>query len=170
MQLHGNITINGRKYHKGEQVPWYSVYPLFLIHIAVFGLAGFFMAYTSDGPHLAFVYMHGGIACLSYLVFYATIFGIDRVKWMFINAGLGLFGIYAQIDLILSLFGSRAADYSAATHAIPFFYYVLYTFLLHQLLLDATGARNNAGRRRVVNALYIVGSILIYGTIWIWLG
>jgi hypothetical protein len=167
MELQTDITINGRHYRKGAQVPWYWIYPFFMLHMAIFGLSGFFMAYADNGPELEFLYMHGGIACLVYVVFYVALFGIDRVKWMFINAGLGLFGIYAQIDLLLSLFGKRAGDFSTAVHTIPFLYYVLYTFLLHQLLLDATRSRNNAQRRRMVDALYIGGSILVYGSIWL---
>ncbi len=167
MELQADITINGKTYRKGDQVPWYTIYPFFMVHMAMFGMSGFFMAYATDGPDLLFLYMHGGIACLVYLVFYIAIFGIDRVRWMFINAGLGLFGIYAQIDLLLSWFGLRASDYSVAVHAIPFLYYVLYTFLLHQFLLDATHSRSNARRRQMVDSLYIGGSILVYGVIWL---
>jgi hypothetical protein len=167
MELQTDITVNGRVYRQGDQVPWYAIYPFFMVHMAMFGLSGFFMAYADDGPGLLFLYLHGGFACLVYLVFYVAIFGVDRVKWMFINAGLGLFGIYAQIDLLLSLFGKRADDFPASVHAIPFLYYVLYTFLLHQLLLDATRSRSDARRRRLVDALYIGGSILVYGSIWL---
>ncbi|MEE4331147.1 MAG: hypothetical protein V2J10_09775 [Wenzhouxiangella sp.] len=94
MRLRSDITINGKKYHKGDFVPWYEVYPLFVIHIGIFGWSGFYMAYAGDGPPLAFLYMHGGFACLVYLLFYIAFFGVDQVRWMFINAFLGLFGIY----------------------------------------------------------------------------
>jgi len=167
MELQSSLTINGKRYEKGDQIPWYFIYPFFMVHMGAFGLSGFFMAYADDGPGLGFLYMHGGFACFVYLIFYFAIFGIDRVKWMFINSALGLFGIYAQIELILSWFGKNAADYSVAVHAIPFLYYVLYTFLLHQMLLDVTRARSNGQRRHVVNACYIIGSLLIYGAIWL---
>jgi len=166
MELQGGLTINGKKYAKGDFIAWYKVYPFFLLHIGMFGLSGFFMAYGSDGPGLWFLYLHGGFACLAYLVFYVTMFGVDRVRWMLINAGLGLFGIYAQIDWILSAFDKRAADYSPFVHAIPFLYYVLYTFLLHQMVLDIFRARSNPGRRRLIDSLYIVLSLFVYGLIW----
>ncbi|NKI34762.1 hypothetical protein HFP89_06245 [Wenzhouxiangella sp. XN79A] len=167
MELQGSITINGKKYEKGDTVPWYTIYPFFLLHVGAFGVSGFFMAYASDGPELGFLYLHGGFACLIYLVFYVTLFGVDRVRWMFINAALGLFGIYAQIDWILALFGKQAGDFSAAVHFIPFFYYVLYTFLLHQMVLDVFKARSDERKRQRIDLLYIVLSVVIYGAIWL---
>ncbi|OAB57822.1 hypothetical protein AY599_03905 [Leptolyngbya valderiana BDU 20041] len=166
MKLHSDLTINGKKYRKGETVPWYFVYPFFLVHMGGFGASGFFMAYMDDGPGLFFLFMHGGFACLVYVIFYLAIFGPDRVRWMFINATLGLFGIYAQIDLLLSWFGKQASDYSAITHAIPFFYYILYTFLIHQMVLDLTRSRDNSGRRQLMDALYIILSLGIYTALW----
>lgn len=166
MELQGSITINGKKYNKGDTIPWTSVYPFFLLHMGMFGGSGFFMAYADDGPPLFFLYLHGGFACLIYLLFYVTMFGVDRVRWMFINAALGLFGIYAQIDWILSFFGKHARDYSVFVHFIPFFYYVLYTFLLHQMVLDIFKARSDEQRRRRIDLAYIVVSVLVYGAIW----
>jgi hypothetical protein len=167
MELQSELTINGKKYAKGDQVPWYAIYPFFLVHMGMFGLSGFFMAYADKSPNVFFLFLHGGFACLIYLLFYTAIFGVDKVRWMFINAGLGLFGIYAQIDWILGLFGKRADDYSTIVHVIPFFYYILYTFLLYQMVLDVTKARSNPGRRQLVDAAYIVGSIVVYGSIWL---
>lgn len=166
MRLRSDITINGKKYRKGDFVPWYKVYPLFVIHIGIFGWSGFFMAYAGDSPPLAFLYMHGGFACLIYLLFYLAFFGVDRVRWMFINAFLGLFGIYAQIDWILSMFGKQASDFSAAVHFIPFLYYVLYTFLLHQMVIDIFNGRSDDRRRQVIDIAYIVLSVLVYIAIW----
>ena len=68
---------------------WF-IYLFFGIHMLMFGLSGFLMAYSSDGPGLGMVYMHGGIAILVYMVFYLTIFGRDEVQWMLINAGLAV--------------------------------------------------------------------------------
>lgn len=148
----------------GMRSKW--VYAFFAVHMLAFGLSGFFMAYADDKPDLSFLYMHGGFACFVYLIFYLAIFGVDEVKWMFINAALGLFGIYAQIDLILSAFGKRAADFPPSVHFIPFLYYVLYTFLLHQAFLDFTGARDKPRRKRIVEAVYVIGSLALYGTLW----
>ena len=88
------------------------------------------MAYSDNGPELSFLYLHGGFAIVIYTVFYIVFFGIDEIKWMFINAALGLLGIYAQIYLILSFFGRQASDDPASVHIVPFLYYILYTFLL----------------------------------------
>lgn len=167
MRLHSELTINGKKYPKGSEISPLMIYPFFLVHMLAFGGSGFFMAYSSDGPGLGFLYMHGGFAILVYLVFYLAMFGPDKVRWMFINAALGLFGIYAQIDWILARFGKSAADFSVAVHVVPFGYYILYTFLLHQFVLDLTGARDDERRKRRVDTAYVVGSLLVYGTIWV---
>ena len=161
------MKINGRLHRKGSTIAWYSIYPFFLVHMLMFGLSGFFMAYSSDGPGLGFLYMHGGLAIFVYTVFYISFFGVDEVKWMFINSLLGLLGIYAQIDLILSLFGKQASDFPASVHVIPFLYYILYTFLLYQMILDISGSRDNPERKKVVEGSYIVGSVLVYGVIYL---
>lgn len=166
MKVHSGISINGKNYPKGSFLKWYQVYPFFLIHMLMFGLSGFFMAYADDGPDVTFLYMHGGFAILVYVIFYFALFGVDQVRWMFINAALGLFGIYAQIDLILTLFGKSADQFPWYVHVVPFGYYVLYTFLLYQMVLDVSGARTSETRKKVVEGFYVVGSILIYTLIY----
>jgi len=167
MKLLTDMKINGKLHRKGTSIPWYSIYPFFLVHMLIFGFSGFFMAYSGDGPELSFLYMHGGLAIFVYTVFYISFFGVDEVKWMFINAGLGLLGIYAQIDIILSFFGKQAGDFSMLVHVIPFLYYILYTFLLYQMVIDVSGARGNPQKKKMVEGVYIVGSVLIYGAIYL---
>jgi hypothetical protein len=168
MKLKSALTINGKKFEAGDEVSPWAIYPFFMLHMGIFGLSGFLMCYGDpESPPLIFLYAHGGFAILIYLAFYFSIFGKEEVEWMFINAGLGLFGIYAEIKYILSWFGRNPADYSYTRQAIPFLYYILYTFLLRQALLDLTGSHDNPERKRVVEALYIVVSVLIYGAIYL---
>lgn len=162
MKLHSEMTINGKCYVKGSVIPWYTVYPFFLIHMLMFGASGFFMAYAKNGPPVAFLYAHGGFAILVYTVFYFAIFGRDEVKWMFINAGLGLLGIYTQIGWILSLFKKEIGDYPLHVHVIPFLYFVLYTFLLRQAVLDITHSRDDAPKKHRVEFHYVAISIAVY--------
>lgn len=166
MKVHSEIRINGKKYPRGSHLAWYMVYPFFLVHMLAFGLSGFFMAYSSDGPGVGFLYMHGGFAIIVYVIFYFALFGVDQVKWMFINAALGLFGIYAQINLILSIFGKRAEQFPWHVHVVPFLYYVLYTFLLYQMVLDVSGAHRSESRRKIVEGCYVVGSLGVYTLIY----
>ena len=166
MKLHSAIKINGRDYQAGDEVPWYSVYPFFLLHMMMFGGSGFLMAYGSPAPEVSFLYMHGGFAILVYTIFYLVIFGRDEVKWMFINAGLGLLAIYTQIGWLLSLFGKDTRSYPLSVHVIPFLYYVLYTFLLRQALLDIMGARENEDKAQKVDYGYIGVSIAISLTLY----
>ncbi len=150
------------------RIPW-MIYGFFGVHMLMFGLSGFLMAYGSDAPDLLFVYLHGGIAIFVYLAFYLTIFGRDAVGWMLLNAALGLMGIYAQIGWIVDLFGRDIHDFGWPVHVIPFLYYILYTFLLRQFLIDLTGSRDKPRRRAWFGWLYVVGSLLVYGAM-LWLG
>lgn len=162
MKLHGDITLNGRMYSKGTDVPWFRVYPFFLFHMLIFGASGFYIAYGVAHPPVLFLFMHGGFAITLYTVFYLVIFGRDEVKWMFINAGLGLLGIYSQIGWLLSLFGRKIGDYPFYVHVIPFLYFVLYTFLIRHAILDLTQSREDASRRKLVENLYIAVSAAVY--------
>jgi len=159
------MSINGKSYRKGDQLPWYRIYPFFMIHMLMFGGSGFLMAYGANDCPIAFLYVHGGFAILIYLVFYLSIFGRDAVKSMLINAALGLFGIYCQIDWILSLFGKSVGDYAIYVHVIPFLYYVLYTFLLHNAVLDITRARNDDKKRKRIEFAYVAISAAVYVTV-----
>ena len=100
MKLRTDMTINGKLHRKGEPVPIGFIYPFFLLHMGMFGLSGFVMAYASEDIDVAFLYMHGGLAIVVYLVFYLAIFGLDEVRWMFINSALGLFGLWVVGNVI----------------------------------------------------------------------
>lgn len=139
------------------------LYPFFLFHMLMFGGSGFLIAYGSADTDVFFLFLHGGIAITVYLVFYLSIFGRDQVQWMLINAALGILGIHAQVGWILARFGKRIDDYPWYVNVVPFLYYVLYTFLLRQLLLDLTRSRDNPLRRRRVEAAYVVVSLAVYG-------
>lgn len=162
MKLQGDITINNRTYAKGTEVPWYKIYPFFLFHMLIFGGSGFFMAYAVHHPPVLFLYLHGGIAIGIYTLFYLSIFGRDEVKWMFINAVLGLLGIYSQIGWLLSLFGKKIGDYPFYVHVIPFLYFVLYTFLLRHAVMDLTQSREDPEKKKFVENAYIAISVAVY--------
>jgi hypothetical protein len=160
MKLASGITINGRPYSAGEEVPGCFIYPFFLIHMLAFGLSGFVIAYAVDDP--LFLYMHGGIAITVYLVFYLAIFGLDEVKWMLINAGIGLFGIASQIDWILRQFGTGVGDYPPYVHVIPFMYWILYTFMIRHAVLDLMGVGDDDTRRSRAEWGYVGASLAFY--------
>ena len=167
MKLHGDITINGRAYSKGSNVPWYMIYPFFLFHMGMFGGSGFLLAYAASDVETQFLFLHGGIAILVYVVFYLVIFGKDEVKWMFGNALLGLYGIWCEVGWLLSLFGKQMSDFPWYRHVIPFTYYVLYAFLLRQMVLDLFRAREDPVRRRRVETVYVVVSLAVYTLIYL---
>lgn len=162
MKLQGTITINRKTFPKGTDVPWYKVYPFFLVHMFVFGASGFLLAYGTRHPPVPFLFLHGGFAISIYVVFYLKFFGRDEVKWMFINAGLGLFGIYSQIGWFLSLLGRRISDYPLYVNVIPFLYFVLYTFLIRHAVMDITNSREDPRRRNIVGYCYVAASVAFY--------
>lgn len=164
MKLHGDIKMNGKTYYRGMNIPWYMIYPFFMFHMLMFGGSGFAIAYGSD-TDVGFLFMHGGIAILVYVIFYFAIFGVEQVKWMFTNAALGFLGIYTEIDWILSCFDKHADDFAWYVHIVPFLYYVLYTFLLRQAVIDISRSRNNEQRMKYVNYTYVFLSLAIYLTL-----
>ena len=151
------VTINGRPLEKSNRA---AVYPFFLMHMGMFSISGFVMAYFAD-PGVAFLFMHGGFAIFVYTIFYHAIFGRDEGKWMFINAGLGIFGIYAQIGWLLGLFGKEISSYPLIVHIILFLYFVLYTFLIRQMFIDIIGARKHPERLSIANRWYVGVSLLV---------
>jgi hypothetical protein len=162
MKMQGEITINGKKYAKGGDVPWYMIYPFFMVHMLMFGGSGFLMAYADNPAPLPFLYLHGGFAILVYTAFYVALFGVDEVKWMFINAGLGVLGIYGQMGWLLAKFGKRIGDYSLSVQVVPFLYFVLYTFLIRHAILDLLGARDDDTKRKLVEYTYVGASVAGY--------
>ena len=161
MIVRGQISINGKSYEKGQHISPWKIYPFFLIHMAAFGGSGFVMAYFSPAP-LLFLYLHGGFAVLVYLIFYITIFGVDEVKWMLANALLGIFGLYSEIAILLSWAGKDIHSFPLQVHVIPFMYYVLYTFLLRQVILELTNSNGDKAKKHKVNVLYFLISISVY--------
>lgn len=166
MILQGDITINGKLHKKGSYISPWSVYPFFLFHMLIFGGSGFAMAYFTD-VSVGFLYMHGGLAILVYIAFYLTIFGRDEVKWMLINAALGIFGLYGEIGILLSFAGKSTSDFPWYVHVIPFMYYVLYTFLLRQAFIEITGSREDQRKANRVSYGYVLISLLIYGLFYL---
>jgi len=127
-----------------------------------FGGSGFILAYADVDTPLFLQYIMGSIAILAYTVFYLVVFGRDEVKWMFINAAIGMYGIYCEIGTLLSYFDRSIFDYPLAVHVIPFVYWVLYTFLIRQAILDATHSRDDEIKRKRVEYGYIATSMAIY--------
>ena len=146
----------------GSNLGGLVIYIFFLIHMLAFGGSGFAMAYFSESADLFFLYIHGGIAIFVYLQFYNALFGRDAVRWMVINALLGIFGIYSELRIFLDFFDKDITDYSIFVHAIPFTYYVLYTFLLYQTVLLLTNAAANPLRKLLVELTYIAISFGAY--------
>jgi hypothetical protein len=165
MKLHDYLTIGGKTYRKGESVPWFKIYPFFLIHMAIFGLPVFTGAYLPKAIVIESVigyHLFGSFAALVYVVFYEAMFGRDAVRWMFIDGALSSFGIYTVIGAWLTLIDRNIHDYPLYLHVLPFVFYILYTFLIRQAFLDITKSRYDKARRRVAEYIYVGISLMIY--------
>jgi hypothetical protein len=169
MRVRGSgLVVSGTGYSKGDVIPWGHAYPGLLIHMLLFGGSAIYLAYFDPYPSTFFLFAWGGFGITLYLFLYSAMFGVDEVRWLFINSGLGILGIATQIDWLLSPLGTGLADFPFHVHVVPFLYYILYTFLMRQALLDLTGAYERPVVRAVVNGGYVVGSIAFYLGSW-WL-
>jgi hypothetical protein len=164
MRIHGHITLNKRRYAPGDEVSPLAVYPTFFAFFLVFCTPTYLLAYLSETPDVGGVYALGIFGSVFFLGFYLTIFGPDEVKWMLVNAALGVFGIFGQISWIMSTFFFKAIDeLSWYVHVMPFLIFVLFTFLARQALTDLLGGRDNEARRRVADILHVVVSVALSG-------
>jgi len=127
----------------------------------VFGGMGFYFAYFNRHVDLSTLYLTGGFGVTIYTGFYLFMFGFDEVKWMFINALLGLLGIYSQVGWVLSIFGKKISDYPLQVNVVPFLYYVLYVFLLRHIVVDITKSGDDLKKKKRVEKYYIAISIAV---------
>lgn len=141
------------------------IYVFFLIHILAFGSSGFALAYSSE-PSIFFLYIHGGIAITAYISFYKYIFGVDAVRWIFINSAIGIFGIYNELRIVFHYFDKDISDFAWYVHVIPFTYYIMYTFLIYQTILLLGRADKSTTRRTIIEVAYALFTLGIYYAIY----
>lgn len=150
---------------------WTRIWSYTLLYSFFFGILGFCawgsfnLAYGSpDTPWQVHIIsnIHGLAFSSGILAFYYVMFGLDEIKWMFINAGIGIFGIYSELTIILKKLDKNIADYSLFAHAMPFTYYVMITFLIYRTVISFSGAEDNPARKKIVEIAYIGISLAIY--------
>jgi len=161
MKLAHDWQFNENYYPAGTDVPWYYVYPFFLVHMLMFGTFGFMSVYAAKEPNLWFIYGWNGFALFVYTMLYNHLFGLDEVKWMLINALLGIVGIYTQLGWFLSLFGKQISDYPFHLQVAPFLYFIFYTFLIRHAVLDLFKAHSNTSKRKKTEYGYIAMSLAV---------
>ena len=67
-----------------------------------------------------------------------------------------------QIGWLLSFFGKKIGDYPFYVHVTPFLYFVLYTFLLRQAIMDITQSRDDPAKKKRIENWYIAISVAVY--------
>lgn len=138
----------------GDEVSGFEIYSFFLAHMFILGGFIFAMSYIGDISAI-FRYAFGALSIIGYIAYYRIIFGIDEIKWLVINTSLGFWGIHSQFESLLSFLGKRYSDYPLNVHIIPFIYFVMYTFLIRQAILDLTDARENPTKKFWIEISYI---------------
>ncbi len=166
MKIHSGISFGGISYGAGDEVEWHKIYPVFLFHVLVIGSALFYTAYSGKGPPAVFLVLGGISSAAIYTLLYLAVFGFDEIKWMFINAGLGILGIFSQLDFAVSFFGWKLNKYPWYIHIVPFLHYILYTFLVRQMILDILKAREDESKRRKADGIYVLISLVIYSGLY----
>lgn len=111
------------------------IYLFFLVHMWAFWTACFYISYFQS-IDFEFLIPFASISISIYLLFYFVIFWTWKVKDMFVNAIVGCLWIYAWLWDILSFFGENINSFHIYVHIVPWIYFVMYTFLLRNLLKD----------------------------------
>ena len=137
-------------------------YLFFLVHMAIFGIGCLYMSYSDGGKSSINALLFSIFPLYVYIKFYLVLFGLDDIRWLFINSALGFFGIFAQLDFILYLFDATVDDYPGYVHIAPFIYFILYTFLIRHALLDLIASRFDKNKQRLIENTYIATSIIFY--------
>ena len=150
---------------KIDSTPPIYFYIFFLFHMGVFGIVGLYLSYADGGKESVTGLLISLLPMYVYIKFYIGLFGLDDVRWLFINSALGAYGIFAELDFILYLFGATVDDYPGYAHIVPFMYYILYTFLIRHALIDLTPARFDNNKKRLLEKTYVAISIVIYTAI-----
>jgi len=131
--------------------------------MGIFGGSSFALAYFSE-VNLTVVYLHGGFSACVFFLSYNSIFGIDEVKWMLIDAFLGVFGLYSEI---LSWAGREISSFPVQVHVVPFMHYVLYTSWLRQVVIEVANCRPDKDRGEKVSCVYLALSLGFYSFIFL---
>lgn len=137
-------------------------YLFFLVHMAIFGIGCLYLSYSDGGKNSINALLFSILPIYVYVKFYIALFDLDDIRWLFINSALGFFGIFAQLDFILSLFDATVDDYRGYVHIAPFTYFILYTFLIRHALLDFIASRFDKNKQRLIENAYIAISIIFY--------
>lgn len=167
MKLKTDIYSGQKIYRKGDELPWVKVYGSFIIYVLVIAPVIFNETYVQRDINLGYFLLLGGFLPLIYLLFYRSVFGIEEVRWIFINSILGIFGTFAELNWLLKyLYEKQISDFPFYYHIVPIIHYILLTYVLRQAVIDTFRARDNEKRRIYVNILYVIFSILIYFSLY----
>ncbi len=159
------------KIMKGNNIKW-SFYFFFAIHMLGFGGITVSITYFPEEwtptPTYGNTLIFGGFALFIYSVFYVVTFKLEDLMSYVRDSLLGLYGVLSTISLLLSFFERSFWDYPLYYHILPTVYYIMYTFLFYQALLDIMRARDNEQKRKHATKVFTYGSLIIYTILFLW--
>ncbi len=151
---------------KGQEIPIWAFFPVFVFHITLFGFTSFLFAYFIPAVPTIFLWGFGFIGIVTFIGFYSSLYGVDNFRWIIINIALGIFGLSSDINLLMSILSTDLTDFPWYRDIIPFTNYVLYTFWFRQCALAAVGAKDNPEKEEIVSYYYLITSIFFYASLY----
>ena len=163
MKLKTDISIGSNTYSKGSYLHWSKVYGFFTVIIALHFWLVFDITYIQQDIVLGFTLCFGIFLPVLYLLAYRSIFGLAEIRWLIVNSIIGIIGVLAELDWVLSYFYDKSlSDFNVFFHIIPCVHYIMFTFVLRQAVIDSFHARYNLKRREYVNLGFTLISTILY--------
>jgi hypothetical protein len=141
-------------------------YIFFLFHSWIFAISWFMIFYTGQMP--LFGFLHWWIAIFVYLSLYSAVFWKEEIRNMLIGALIWALQIYSWLELIWSSLINETWYYKTFAsmplyyHIVPGLYFIMYTFLLKNAMIDLIWARNNPERSNIANWTFYIISLLFF--------
>lgn len=164
-----NLIKELSKESEKKKIPWFPkafIYPFFLVHMAAFWYSWFSISYSEPGRLFLFGFIHWWFAIFVYMIFYLAIFWLDKIKDMLIWALIGIMWTIARLEKIIPYRWHEIWDYYRAAHIIPGLYFVMYTFLIKQALIDIISIFHKKHAKKIAEIIYIWIGISVLGVIF----
>ncbi|EKE29455.1 MAG: hypothetical protein ACD_2C00172G0003 [uncultured bacterium (gcode 4)] len=143
-----------------------SAYPILVPHVLIFGFTWFMLFYSHQRPAMGFLIWL--ITTISYLIVYVQLFGKEQIRDMLIGGLIWVIQVYGWLEIL----AAKAIDWTKEFktfdsmpmyyHLIPATYFIMWTFLVKNVIIDLIWARNNPEKMNLTYKLFYAISLLIF--------